>query len=144
MFTRSSKSIFISFDYDHDRHYWYLLSALKENSSSAIKFIDVTPSEIDTDDISRVKAVLTQKIRSATHTLVIIGEHANDTHADSVEIGIRNWQWWEIEKSKAEAKRLIAVKISSGNPTPDPLLNSGASWAYSFTVEAILKAIDAA
>jgi len=144
LYRSATKRIFISFDYDNDRDYQYLLNALKQNAQSPIQFEDVTPSEINTDDVGRVKAVLTTKIRSATHSLVIIGKHANDTHRDSVKIGERNWQWWEIETSKAEGKGLIAVKIDSTNPTPDPLYGAGAKWAMSYNVDAILKAINEA
>ncbi len=138
------KRIFISFDYDHDKNYRYLLTALKENTSSPIDFDDTTPDEIDTNDIGRVKAVLTTKIRNSTHTLVIVGKHANAPHKDSAKIGTRNWQWWEIEQSKADRKGLIGVKIERANDSPTPLLNAGASWAGSFNIEAILKAINEA
>ena len=141
---QSKKRIFICFDYDHDRNYRYLLSALAANPRSAIEFIDVTPSEISSNDIGRIKAVLTDRIRSATHTLVIVGTQANFYHPDSQKIGERNWQWWEIKQSIAERKPLIAVKINSSNESPDPLLNAGAKWALSYTVESILKAINEA
>jgi hypothetical protein len=138
------KRIFISFDYDHDRNYRYLLSALKTNPRSDIDFDDLTPEEIDTSDVGRVKAVLSRKIRDATHTLVIIGEHANSYHPDRDKIGTRNWQWWEIEKSAEEGKRFIAVKIKSTNDTPTPLYGKNATWAMSFTVDSIIAAIDRA
>lgn len=138
------KRICISFDYHHDNRYRNLLDALKENRQSPIDFEDLTPDEIQTNDISRVKAVLTTQIRNSTHLLVIVGAHANTRHADSAEIGDRNWQWWEINKSKDEGKGLIAVKIEKSNASPDPLLNAGATWALSFTVEGILKAINEA
>lgn len=146
MLYRSSarKRIFISFDYDHDRDYRYLLNALKSNPQSAIDFDDLTPGEIDTTDVGRVKAVLTTKIRNSTHTLVIVGKYANTEHKDSAKIGTRNWQWWETEKTKSEGKGLIAVKIEASNQTPDPLYNAGAKWAMSYNVAAILKAIDEA
>lgn len=142
MYTFSKKKICISFDWHNDRRYRHLLSAWIKNLKSPIDFEDLTPKEIDTSDISRVKAVLTTKIREATHTLVLVGQYANTRHEDSIEIGTRNWIWWEIEKSKAEENRLIAVKIESVNPTPDPLYNSGAKWAMSFTETAIVKAIN--
>lgn len=138
------KRICISFDYENDRNYRYLLSALKENEQSSVDFEDLTPSEIATDSVARVKQVLTTKIRAASHMLVIVGKHANQWHDDSDEIGTRNWQWWEIEAAKKEGTGLIAVKIDRSNPTPDPLLNAGATWAMSFTVDAIVKAIDEA
>ncbi|MCG8605329.1 TIR domain-containing protein [bacterium] len=137
-----NKRIFISFDYDHDRYYRYLLSALKENEGSEIEFDDVTPNEIQSYDIGRIKAVLTRKIRAATHTLVIIGAHANSYHPNRARIGTRNWQWWEIEKSIEEEKELIAVKIDRGYDSPDPIKGQGATWAHAFKVDSILKAID--
>lgn len=95
----AKKRIFISFDYDHDRNYRYLLTALAANPRSDIDFADCTPEEIQSYDISRIKAVLTGKIREATHVLVIIGKQANSDHPDRQEIGERNWQWWEIKKA---------------------------------------------
>ena len=138
------KKVFICFDYDHDRNYRHLLSALNANARSDISFDDLTPEEIQSYNVGRIKAVLTGKIRSATHTLVIIGSHSNSYHRDRELIGERNWQWWEIEKSKDERKGLIAVKINSNNTSPVPILNAGAVWAYSFNVPAILQAIDSA
>lgn len=142
MYTFPKKKICISFDWHNDRHYRYLLSAWISNPRNPVEFMDLTPGEIDTSDIGRVKAVLTTKIRQATHTLVLVGAYANTRHEDAIEIGLRNWIWWEIEKSKAEQNRLIAVKIKSVNPTPDPLHNSNAKWAMSFTEAAIIKAIN--
>lgn len=144
MYSRSSKKIVISFDWHNDRRYRNLLAAWLKNPNFAVDFEDLTPGAIATDDVGRVKAVLTTKIRSATHTLVLVGEHANDTHPDSTKIGTRNWIWWEVEQSKAEGKRLIAVKIKSTNPTPDPLRGSSATWAMSFSEAAVQKAIDEA
>jgi len=140
----AKKKVFISFDYDHDRQYRYLLKALINNPQSDIDFEDLTPEEIQSYDVGRIKAALTRRIRSSTHTLVIIGKHANSFHPDWDKIGTRNWQWWEIEKSAEECKKFIAVKINSSNTTPDPLLGKGAKWAHSFKVESILKAINEA
>lgn len=137
----ATKRIFISFDYDYDRHYRYLLSALNANANSDMKFEDVTPSEIQTNDVAVIKRVLTTKIRNATHTLCIIGEHANDYHSKWMEIGERNWLWWEIKKSKEESKKLVAVKVKWSYPTPDPLYGAGATWVSSFDVAEIIKAI---
>jgi len=138
----AKKRVFICFDYDHDRNYRYLLKALSENAGSDIEFEDLTPEEIESEDVGRIKAALTRRIRISTHTLVIIGKHANSYHADRDEIGERNWQWWEIEKSDAEGNRFIAVKIESTNDSPNPLIGKGATWAKVFKVESILNAIN--
>lgn len=144
IFRARKKKLCISFDWHNDRDYRNMLSAWLANPGNPVDFHDLTPGAIDTDDVGRVKAVLTRQIREATHTLVLIGEHANTKHRDSAKIGTRNWIWWEIEQTKAEEKGLIAVKIKSSNPTPDPLYSSGAKWAMSFTQDAILKAINEA
>jgi hypothetical protein len=144
MYKSLKKKVCISFDWHNDRDYRYLMSAWIANPNNIIDFDDLTPGAIDTNDISRVKGVLTTQIRAATHTLVLIGAQANTKHSDSDKIGTRNWIWWEIEQSKAEGNKLIAVKLKSDNPTPDPLLNSGAKWAMSFTQDAVFKAINEA
>lgn len=136
------KKIFISFDYDHDRKYKYLLTALKENPRFDIEFIDKTPGEIQSSDINYVKRVLFLKIREATHTLVIVGRYANLPHTDREMIGTVNWQWWEIKKSIELNKKLIAVKIDRTYNNPVPLERIGASWAMSYKVDSIQRAID--
>ena len=137
------KKVFICFDYDHDRNYRYLLKALAQNADSDIEFEDLTPEEIQSDDVSRIKAALRRRIRKTTHTLVVVGNHANSYHPKRDEIGSRNWQWWEIEKSAEESgRKFIAVKIESTNASPEPLRGKGATWARSFKVESILKAIN--
>jgi hypothetical protein len=142
VYKSSGKKICISFDWHNDRNYRNMMSAWIVNPNNTIDFTDLTPTAIDTDSVSRVKAVLTTRIRAATHTLILVGEYANTTHRDSAEIGSRNWIWWEIEQSKTEGNKLIAVKLKTTNAPPDPLLNSGAKWAMSFTEAAIFKAIN--
>ena len=136
------KGIFISFDFDHARHYAYLLTALAKNPLFDIDFEDRTPREIRTIDISRVKAGLTRRIRDATHTLVVVGAHANSNHPDRYQIGERNWQHWEIMQSIAERNGLIAVKIKPNHSSPTVLYGQGAHWAMSFNVTALAKAIN--
>ena len=57
---------------------------------------------------------------------MIIGEHANSYHSDRDEIGERNWQWWEIEKTSEEDNGFIAVNIDPSNDWPTPLYGKGA------------------
>jgi hypothetical protein len=138
------KKVFISFDYDNDKEYRYLLKALAKNSGSDIEFEDLTPEEIQSYDVGRIKAALTRRIIKSTHTLVIIGENANSYHSNRNKIGTRNWQWWEIEKSDEEGNKFIAVKIKSSNNTPNPLFGKNAAWAHTFKVDSIIKAINEA
>lgn len=131
----------VSFDYTNDKQYYYMLKAWDANSNFDFSFGDCTPSEIQSESVSRIKAVLTQKIDSASYLLVIVGEEANKTHPDSREIGYTNWQNYEIAKAKELGKRLVAVKISRDYDSPSELLNANASWAISFTEDAIVKAL---
>ena len=84
------KRVFVSFDYDNDRKYKYLLGAWNANPDFDFVFKDETPGEINTNSISRIKAGLTRKLNDATHTLFIVGKHANQPHKDRNAIGFVN------------------------------------------------------
>ncbi len=140
----AKKSVFISFDYENDKQYKFLLTALSANSNFEISFNDKSASEINSSNISVVKAGLTRKINEAKYTLCIIGKYANTRHKDYLEIGSKNWINFEIAQSKKNGNKLIAIKIDNSYESPDEILNSGASWARSFTVDAITKALDEA
>ena len=140
----AKKKIFVSFDWDNDKHYRFLLSAWDANGDFEFSFSDQTSTEIKSDDIPRVKAALTTKINKATGTIVIVGAEANMEHEDSEEIGYTNWLSFEIARSKANGNRLIAVKLDRSYEAPDELYNAGATWALSFTEEAIVAAVEKA
>jgi len=140
----AKKKVIISFDYENDGHYKNLLKAWDANSDFQFTFSDLTPDEIQSWDISRIKAVLTSKINQATYTLVIIGKYANTKHKDSDEIGYRNWIYFEIARSVESGNKIVAVKIDKSYNSPEEIYGSGASWAMSFTQDAIIKALDEA
>mgnify|MGYP001019007940 CR=1 FL=1 len=139
-----AKKVFVSFDYEHDKHYKFLLEAWDKNDKFDFEFYDHSSGEINTDDISRVKAALTTKIKSADITLVIIGKYANSWHDDYQEIGYRNWINFEIAKSIEVGNSLVAVKIDREYDSPQAILNQDASWAYSFTEDSIVAALERA
>jgi len=139
-----SKKVFVSFDYDNDKHYKFLMQAWSANSNFDFVFDDHSTKEIKSEDISRVRAALTKKINDADYTLVLVGKEANVQHADHEEIGSRNWINFEVKQSKANNNKLIGVKLDSSNTSPDELLGSGASWAMSFTEINIIKALNEA
>lgn len=136
--------VFVSFDYDNDKHYKYLLEAWNENPRFEFVFDDATPEEINSSNVGRIKAALTSKIKDATHTLVIVGEHANAPHRHRDLIGYKNWINFEVRQSINLAKRIAAVKLDRTFESPEELLGSRVAWAYSFTEEGILKALDEA
>jgi hypothetical protein len=138
----AKKKVFVSFDYENDRHYKYLFEAWDANPDFDFYFSDLSPEEIQSNDISRVKAVLTSRINLSIYTLVIIGKEANKWHKDHAEIGYRNWQNFEIAKSIEAHNRLVAVKIDKSYDSPEKIPGASASWAMSFTRDAILKALN--
>lgn len=138
----AKKKVCVSFDFENDGFYRNLLSAWDANSNFEFNFNDVTPSEINSNNISRIKAGLTQKINQCTYLLVIVGKYANEIHKDYKEIGEKNWINWEIKKAKELNKKLVAVKIDSTYESPDQLYNSGATWAMSFKQDKIIKALN--
>jgi len=138
----AKKKVFVSFDYDKDKHYKFLLQAWDANPEFEFSFSDMSSNEIKTDDISRVKAGLTAKINQATYTLVIVGEDANKRHKDYKEIGYKNWQNFEVARSVEHGNKLVGVKISSTYAAPEEMLGQGATWALTFTQDAIIKALN--
>ena len=136
------KSVFVSFDYENDRHYKFLLQAWDANDQFDFVFEDASSEEITSDNIDRIKAALTAKIRAADYTLVIIGQEANKLHPDHQLIGFRNWINFEVSRSVDSNNRMVAVKLRQDFDSPDELFNVNASWAYSFSEETIITAIN--
>ncbi len=137
-----AKKVFVSFDYDKDKNYKFLLGAWDKNDKFDFSFADHSSQEINSEDVSVVRAALTRKINSADVTLVIIGEDANKKHSDSDDIGYKNWINFEIAKSVENGNSIVGVKLDSTYESPDEILGVGASWAMSFTEENIIKALD--
>jgi hypothetical protein len=140
----AKKKVFVSFDYEKDKNYYFLLKAWDANSDFDFSFSDYTSKEIQSDSIPIIKANLTKKIKEATYTLVIVGSEANRRHKDATEIGYKNWQNFEVAQSKVNGNKLVGVKIDRTYESPDELLNAGASWALSFSQNAIIDALNKA
>ncbi len=129
----AKKKVFISYDYDNDKHYKNLLVAWDKNSEFDFGFSDQSADvSIQSTDAAAIKRAISAKINAATYFLCLVGPKTSQS----------SWVSWEIDKAKELKKRLVVVKISSGNTAPSGLLNAGASWAMSFTFDAIKKAIE--
>jgi hypothetical protein len=63
---------------------------------------------------------------------------------DYREIRYRNWINFEIAKSKLNGNKLAAFKIDKNYKSPEELLGAGATWAISFTRDAVIKAVNEA
>jgi hypothetical protein len=125
--------IFISYDYDNDKHYKNLLLAWDQNRQFDFYMSDLSADvSINSDKAGTVKSVLSRYINDATTLLVIVGKK---THKS-------DWVNWEIKKAVELKKRIIAVKTDRENTTPTELYGVGASWALSFTLSSITTAID--
>lgn len=137
------RKVFVSFDYDNDKHYKYMLEAWNANRRFDFVFSDVTPDEIDTYNVGRIKAALTAKINTATHTLVIVGKEANKVHRNQHLIGFRNWINFEIHQSKLAGNKLVAVRIQPQYEAPEELNGAIVSWAWGgFQENSIINALN--
>lgn len=112
----------ISFDYENDKYSRNAIRLWNNNKYIDFDIIDKTPSEIDTYDISRIKAGLTTKISESNILLVISGDYINAPHRDRNKIGCINWQNWECRKALELNKKIILVKLKSSSLIPEELL----------------------
>lgn len=129
----AKKHVFISYDYEKDKHYKNLLLAWDQNKQFDFYISDISADvSIDSTNAGAIKRSISTKINSGKYFLVIIGKHTWKS----------KWVRWEIEKAEELGKKIIAVKTDRENIAPDELYGIGASWALSFTHEAISKAID--
>lgn len=138
------KKVFISFDYENDRDYRYLLAALSANPDIEFSFEDNTSKEINSENVDRVKAVLTRKINESDITLVIIGKEANQLHPDAELIGYKNWQNFEVAKSVEAGNKIVGVKLDWSYESPEELIGHCDAWAHSFKLSEITKALNQA
>lgn len=130
------KKVFISYDYDNDAHYKRMLLAWSANESiyfEGISFEDgSTDVSIKSVDESAIKRAISRRLGQCDVFLLLIGEETN----------VSTWCNWEIEKAKELGLVLIAVKISNSYISPAGILNVGATWAKSFTYQAISAALN--
>lgn len=123
--------IFVTYDYENDRHYKNMLVAWSRNDSFDISFHDKSVDvSVESDDLGVIRRVVSSRISEATHVLCIVGK---DTWRSK-------WVQWEIEKAKELGKPLIAVKVSKSCRAPKALLSAGAKWAHSFNFDSIKRA----
>lgn len=132
---------FVSFDFENDRQYKYILNSWNANQYIDFEFDDGSTREVNSWNIDRVKAAITTKIKGADCLLAIIGRYSNNYHKDRNLIGFKNWQYFEIAKAIELGKKVVSVKLDRSYNTPDILYNQGVSWAMSFTLESVKAAL---
>lgn len=94
---------------------------------------DIPKVAIHSAEANQIKSELTEKIKSGTHLLCIIGK----------DTGNNDWINWEIQTASVTGRKVIAVRLNTKNKSPAALLNFGSTFATSFTFDAIKKAVDA-
>lgn len=128
----SKHTVFISYGYDHDRHYKNLLLAWDKNNEFDFTFYDSSVDvSVNSNDVAVVRRVISARINSSTRFLCIVGQY---THKST-------WVEWEIKKAIELKKKLVGVKIDRSYTTPSAFLSAGASWALSFTFDSIKDAL---
>lgn len=128
----AKRKVFISYDYENDRHYKNLLLAWDSNKQFDFSISDYSADvSINSTRATSIKSVLSRYINDSTTFLVIVGEKTYKS----------DWVCWEIEKAHSLGKKIIAVKTDRENTTPSVLYGIGVSWAMSFTFDSISKAI---
>lgn len=133
----AGKKVFVSYDHSEDVHYKRLLQAWDANTSFDFEFDSRGPDvPIDSEDAGRIKAALTAKMKEADDLLVIVGKKTYTS----------KWVTWEISRAKEfDVKlRLAAVKIDRSYETPPGLIGVSTSWAYSFSLDNIVAALNGA
>jgi len=129
----AKKKVFISYDYDNDKHYKNLLLAWDANKEFDFYLYDQSVDvSVNSTDAAAIKRVISARINESTYFLCIVGKQ---THKSG-------WVAWEIGKAVELKKKIVAVKIDRSYDTPTGLYGVGASWALSFTFDAIKKALD--
>lgn len=127
------KKVFISYDYENDKHYKNLLLAWDSNRLFDFSMRDLSADiSINSYNAGPIKSTISRYINEATYFLVIIGTRTSRSE----------WVKWEIQKAYELNKRIIAVKTDRENISPDGLYGIGTNWAMSFTYDSITNAIN--
>ncbi|MCG1346684.1 TIR domain-containing protein [Staphylococcus epidermidis] len=128
--------LFVSYRADDEgSQYKNLLVAWSSNPNKNffdVKFEDTSIGiSINSTDAYYIKRKIKEKIEDSNKVICIIGKN---THTS-------DWVNWEIETAKELNKPIVAIKISKFYNTPTRLYNKNIKWAYSFTYDAIKKAL---
>lgn len=129
----AKKKIFISYDYNNDKHYKNLLVAWDKNNLFDFIFYDASVDvSVNSEDAEYIKRVIKDRINSASYFLCIIGRQTYKS----------GWVAWETNTAINLYRKIIVVKTEQSNTSLNEISDIGASWAKSFTFESIKNAIE--
>lgn len=133
-----SEKLFVSYRADAEgSRYKNLLVAWSKNDNSYfdIKFDDTSIGvSLNSTNSTYIRRKIKEKIRESKYFLLLIGATTHDS----------DWCNWEIEQAVELNKKIIAVKINNSYTSPTNIYGVGATWAKTFTYNAIKAAIDSA
>lgn len=110
----ANKKVFISYDYDNDRHYKYMLSAWDENKNIDFFMTDKSADvSINSEEEAVIKRAISAKINNSTYVIFLIGKYFHKS----------KWCKWEIEKARELNKKLIAILLDTRNTIPGELFD---------------------
>ena len=127
------KKIFISYDYDNDKHFKNLLKAWDKNKDFDFDFNDISADiSIESEDAAVIKRAISAKINQSDVFLCLIGEKTKSCF----------WVKWEIKKAHELGENVVAVKIDKSFESPEEIKNIKAKWAMDFNFKSINNAIN--
>ncbi len=137
----SKKKVFVSYDYGTDKHLRQILESWEDDPEFEFEFCVDPPVDVNPENIHRIKSELSARIHSASHTLVIVGRHANKDDRHAHLIGHKNWINFEIYQSRWNQNKIAAVKIDQLHELPEELHKANVSWAMEFSKEHVIQAL---
>jgi len=127
-----TKHIFLSF-VQEDLTLVNLFRGQAKNENSDLEFDDYSVKvPYDSSDAAYIRSKITEKIRSASVTICLIGPTTKNSA----------WVKWEIEKSAELGNKVLGVRLYStlACPTPSALTALGAK-VFDWDIDAIVKEI---
>lgn len=127
---RLAKHIFLSF-VEEDLTSVNLFRGQAKNKNSALTFDDFSVKDpYNSTNAAYIRARITEKIRAASVTIVMIGTHTASSQ----------WVDWEIEKSYELGNRVFGVRLGPYVATPPALVRHSAP-VYDWRIDQIVSAI---
>ncbi|WP_295791392.1 TIR domain-containing protein [uncultured Microbacterium sp.] len=111
-----TKHIFLSF-VEEDLESVRLFRGQAKNKNSALEFDDYSVKvPYNSTNAAYIRSKITEKIRAASVTIVLIGTYTWKS----------DWVDWEIQKSIDLGNKVIGVRLRSGLVVPTALINARA------------------
>jgi hypothetical protein len=129
----AKKRVFISYDYTNDGKYKNLVLAWGKDEDLDFTFYDMSGDvSADSDDATAIKRDISARISDCSHFLCLVGKYTYKSR----------WVDWEIKTAAELKKKIVAVQLQKNTTTPNALYGVGTSWALSFNLDVLKKALE--